>query len=371
MLTLKSMPSRRERALPSLDHAHALLREHGIVQFAREDVADLDSGFCLDDNTRALLVAVVFDSLGGHEAREIGERALRFIRDASAEAPCYHNMMDRHGAFTDEGASPESIGRLIWALGVTAVCARERAWRDAAWAQLEKASHAVGALTTSHARSYAMLGLAAITRPGAAAPCAPAARGATVRSESVRRWAQETLYAAAAAMQFEFERNAQPDWAWWEDRLTYDNARLPEAMVRAALALHEPSFGESGLEALQFLTALTQPHRMLVPIGAPHWYERGGARRIFDQQPLEAAAMVDAFLAALRFTGAPRYLDAAAVAYDWYRGRNTAGLVVADVASGGCHDAITENGLNPNMGAESTLAYLQASLFLSVAAERR
>jgi hypothetical protein len=106
-----------------------------------------------------------------------------------------------------------------------------------------------------------------------------------------------------------------------------------------------------------------------VPIGAPNWYARGGTRRMFDQQPLEAAAMVDAFLAALAFTGNQSFLDRAAVAYDWYSGRNSQGLVLVDGA-GGCHDAITSDGLNPNMGAESTLSYLQASLFLTAAVTR-
>lgn len=357
-------------ALPSLEHFAELLGDHGIIQFARGREADLDSGFCLDDNARALLVTVAYDRLGGSDsaATAMGTAALQFFADASADAPCYHNTMDRYGRFTDESASPESIGRMIWALGVAATCAADASWRDVAWKRLATIPHAVGALTTPHARAFAMLGLAAIVRPELAAPVAPIAGGESKRRGETITWARHTLYATAAAMQFEYERNATPDWMWWESKLTYDNARLPEAMVRAALALGEPKFGRVGLAALRFLASVTQPHRMFVPIGAPRWYERGGTRPLFDQQPLEAAAMVDANLAAFGFTGNPRYFNEATVANEWFHGRNVAGIFVADTSCGGCQDGITANGPNPNMGAESTLAYLQASLFLNASA---
>lgn len=370
MLTFNSEPAIEGRSLPLLAHCTRLLGEHGITQFCRAAEPDPDSGFCLDDNARALLVAVGYERFQPSSAsRKLGETAFAFIADASEQAPQYHHHMDRYGAFVDESASPEAIGRLIWALGVTAVCAPEASWQEAAWSQLENLAHAVGALTTPHARAFAMLGLCALASPTVAAPLPPAARRSDEQAETVRMWARETLYAMAAAMQFELDRNAAPQWMWWEDALTYDNARLPEAMLRASVALHEPRFGEAGMAALRFLGSITQPHRTFVPIGAPNWYARGGTRRIFDQQPLEAAAMVDAYLAALAYTENRSFFDRAAVAYDWYHGRNTQEIVVVE-SDGGCHDGVTQDGLNPNRGAESTLSYLQASLFLNAASMR-
>lgn len=354
-------------ALPSLEHFAELLGDHGIIQFARGREADLDSGFCLDDNARALLVSIAYTRLGGTDstAAAMGNAALQFFDEATAKAPRYHNMMDRCGRFTDESASPESIGRMIWALGITATCAGSESWRKAAWNRLKTLSHAVGALTTPHARAFAMLGLAAIVGADVASPIPPVSNGGSMHCGETITWARHTLYAMAAAMQFEYERSATPDWMWWESRLTYDNARLPEAMLRAGLALGEPKFASVGIAALRFLSLVTQPHGMFVPIGAPRWYERGAARPLFDQQPLEASAMVDANLAAFSFTGNIRFLDEAAVAYDWFFGRNVAGLVVVDATCGGCHDGVRVTGLNPNMGAESTLAHLQATLFLN------
>jgi hypothetical protein len=355
--------------LPSLVHFNRLMGEHGIVQFTQGRTPDLDSGFCLDDNARALLVAVAYLRAGEPDpvAQAMGNRCVEFFADASREAPCYHNVMDRAGTFTDECASPESVGRLIWALGVTATCAVDARWRAASWTLLSKISHAVGALTSTRALAYAMLGLAAIVDPAEASPVRPVPE--RLGDAAVQRWARETLYAMAASMRFEFLRSAEAGWMWWEPELTYDNARLPEAMLRAASALREPAFGETGIAALDFLAGVTQPSGMFVPIGAPGWYRKGGERPIYDQQPLEAAAMVDAFLAAERWLGNRSYRGEAYVAFEWFTGRNVSGLALADEDVGSCQDGITPEGLNPNMGAESTLAYLQAALFLGEEAQ--
>jgi hypothetical protein len=354
----------KQPSLPSLVHTNKLLGDHGIIQFTQGRKPDLDSGFCLDDNARALLVAVAYLREGDPDpvAQRMGDLAIEFFADASRSAPCYHNVMDRYGVFTDECASPESVGRLIWALGITATCAPYDTWRSAAWEQLAQISHAVGALSSIRARAYAMLGLAALVDPVEGSPVRPYP-SRTVDAD-VLRWARETLYAMAASMRFEFLRSMQPGWEWWEPELTYDNARLPDAMLRAACALREPSFADTGLASLEFLQKVTQPSGQFVPIGAPGWYRRGEERPLYDQQPLEAAAMVDAFLAAQRWTRDEGYLHEAHVAYEWFTGNNVAGLSLVDVDVGSCNDAITPAGLNQNMGAESTLAYLQAALFL-------
>jgi hypothetical protein len=275
-------------------------------------------GSGLDDNASALLVAVAYRRLGSFHpiATRMGDAALAFLAVAARDV---------------HDAPPESVGRLIWALGVTATCADLAAWRRAALILLPGAARAAKSLTSLRARAYAILGLAALVDPYEAAPVEPTFDRRC--DADVQRWARETLCVMATSMQSEFEESATGDRMWWEPELSYDNARPAEAMLRAAAALRAPELGETGLSALRFLVDLVQPAGTFVPIGAQH-------------QPLEAAATIGALVAAERLTRNESFLAAAQTTYAWFLGKNR---------GGGCRDA------------ESTLAYLQSALFLESA----
>jgi hypothetical protein len=324
---------------PPLHHLDRLCGEHGIIQFSKPDTQpDIDSGFCLDDNVRLLVLAlsILREDPGSTFAVNAGDRVFDFIAEASRETPIYHNMMDGEGRFTDRFASPESIGRLIRALGMVMRDSSEPRWRARAMVEMRRALVAVPALSSEHARAFAVLGLAAAVEAG-------------------QTQYTDTLRAFAEAMHFEFERNAAADWIWPLPAMTYDNGRLPEALIRAGQVLGEPAFLTSGERELDFLAGVVQPRDMFEPIGAPGWYERGGERPYYAQQPLEALAMMDAWIADGDSTRAR-------VDYEWFLGHNRDDLVVADLETGGCRDGIDGPGhLNPCMGAESTLAYLQAA----------
>jgi hypothetical protein len=329
-------------SMPSLGHVERLCGDHGIVQFANGDVPDLASGFCLDDNVRLLVLALSIRNRNPENtfAVEAGQCVLDFIADASCEAPIYHNMMDEHGNFTDRFASPESIGRLIRALGLVLRDSNDETWREVAAFELRRAMSALPALSSEHARAFAALGFASAVESGAIAYRAP-------------------LRAVAEAMNFELERNSREGWLWPLPEMTYDNGRLPEALMRAGQVLADDELAANGRRALEYHAGIVQPGDVFEPIGAPGWYPRGGERPYYAAQPLEALAMVDAWLA---------YGDSerAQIAYEWFLGRNREDCTVADEAIGGCHDGINgPHSLNENMGAESTLAYVQACVTMS------
>jgi hypothetical protein len=162
-----------------------------------------------------------------------------------------------------------------------------------------------------------------------------------------------------------YDAERADDWEWFEGSLLYDNARLPEALIRAGMALDDRAFVEIGLRTLDFYESVTLEGDVFVPIGNDGWHRRGGHRARFDQQPLEAAALVDAELAALAATGDGRRLANAERAFSWFVGGNTLGAVL--VRDGGCCDGLSEREVNRNMGAESTLAYLAAAFSLAEA----
>jgi hypothetical protein len=176
------------------------------------------------------------------------------------------------------------------------------------------------------------------------------------RSHEARR----TLEVLGRLLLDEFNAAATDDWPWWEPTLVWGNGRLPEAMLRAATALDDKAFGACGIRSLQFLGDVTHERNVFVPIGNDGWYPHGGTRARHDQQPIEACAMVDAWLAAEQYSGDARYRVRALEAFAWFVGANTERLIVADPQTGGCHDGIGVGRRNRNMGAESTLSYLAA-----------
>jgi hypothetical protein len=333
---------------PVLEHCLDMLGEFGIVQFARGTRPDPSSGYCTDDNARALLVAVntlLLDS-ANEDARRIGEITLSSLERAQLDDGGFHNLMDEHGRFVaDGGRSEDAVARAIWALGVTVRRTRDKAWRARATALLDKGWRAAAALSALRPRAYALLGATAC-----ASRIAPA---------------REVADALAARLLDEFEAAATDDWGWWEPVLTWGNARVPHAMLRAALITGSEPYRACGVRALEFLGGITQPDDLFIPIGNDGWYPRGGRRALYDQQPIEACAMVDAWLAAADLTGERAYRRQALHAFYWYFGVNTEGLSVANPETGGCHDGLHHAEVNVNMGAESTLSYLLAHVAIA------
>jgi hypothetical protein len=349
------------QGLPPLDHLRKLLVPAGVVQFSRGDVPDPSSGTCLDDNARALIVAVSVLSADPDSvhARQIGDAATAFIQRARRPDGAYHNFADIGGRFLDDIGSEDALGRMVWACGVASRCAADTQWKASALVSLEAALPAVLELRSMHARAYALLGLNAAVAPNTAAGLQPVGAGPPRPLADALVSALVTL---ADAFERDFRSAASTEWSWWAPVLTWGNARLPEAMLRSASVTGHKHYAETALRALDFLAEVTQSGDVFIPIGNAGWFPRGGHRARYDQQPIEACAMVDAWLAAYRLTGDVAYQRRAGVAFEWFLGRNTDGLALARPQTGGCCDGLRRGRVNENQGAESTLSYLQASL---------
>ncbi len=156
-----------------------------------------------------------------------------------------------------------------------------------------------------------------------------------------------------------YQANSDPDWPWFEDVLTYCNAKLPHALLVCGRSMSRDDMVEAALDALTWLAEVQQADEgHFIPIGCNGFYTRGGERARFDQQPIEAHAMVSACLEAHRATGEERWKVEAHRAFDWFVGRNDLRIPVYDPSSGGCHDGLQPDDVNRNLGAESTLAFL-------------
>jgi len=336
---------------PSLAHVVALSDDVGIAQHATRDVPNRHEGYCTDDVARAFMVALT--ALGHEPTREAAQALvpvyLAFLAHAQREDGRFHNFMSYERAWLDEVGSPDSNGRAIWALGVGTSTARE-SWRAVCLQLLERALPHITGFEFVRSRAYAALGLA------------HAHQALGGESESIR----STLRALGEDLAARHAAASGPGWDWFEDELTYDNARLPEALLRIGVALGDRPYVELGLRTLAFYASIVVEDGTFVPIGNAGWYRRGQVRARYAQQPLEAASFVDAALAAEAATGDPRYRGLAECGFAWFLGRNSRHAPMT--AGGGCYDGLEEGGVNQNMGAESTLAYVASALAVAAKA---
>ncbi len=347
--------------LPVLDHLRTLTDDTGIVQHATHDIPNRSTGYCTDDVARAFMVSVracAHPSLEP-EARRLGAIYLAFLLDAQLADGGFHNFLGYDRRWQDLRAGGDGFGRAVWALGFGMRHARRDSWRQLCDRMLVRALAQVPRADSVHALAYAGLGLAyALGAPGAHAPMQAGA--ALVRRE---------LEHVAVQLLARYDASAAPDWPWPERCMTYDNARLCEAFIRIGVALDDERLRGVGLTMLAFYEGIAIEDGIFVPIGNVGWYPRGGVRSRLGQQPLEAAAAVDAGLLAFSVTGEPYFRTFAEAGHAWFGGRNTANALL--VTDGGCRDGIDAHGPSTNMGAESTLAYLASALALAPVAEAK
>ena len=319
----------------------------GVVQHALENVPNRKFGYCTDDVARAFMVVLAHLRLSPSDklSQRLASTYLAFLQHAQLDDGRFHNFMDYDRRWLDEIGTHDSCGRAIWALGYGVANAPTERWRRVCTALLDRTIPSLESLEYIRSRAYAALGFSH----------ALSALQATRYSDALRYLAGEILVS--------YEANADAQWPWFEDRMTYDNARLPEALLRTGHVLQEPRYGEAGLAALAFYESVTTENGVHVPIGNEGWYVRAGPRARYAQQPLEACAMVDAELAAFDLTGDAGHVAAAELALEWYYGKNSRGVSMAN--GGGCYDGLSEDSVNANMGAESTLALLSAAFAMA------
>ena len=142
--------------------------------------------------------------------------------------------------------------------------------------------------------------------------------------------------------------------------MAYDNARLPEALIRTGLATGDTAMIDAGLRTLGWLIRKqTAPAGHFRPVGS-QGFHLDRTVLPFDQQPLEAAATIAACAAAQMADPSGDWLAEAARAFDWFLGANDLGIALVDADTGICRDGLHPDRANENCGAESVLSWLMA-----------
>lgn len=344
--------AKQTRELPEirLDHLVRMSDHVGILQHARYAIPRFETGYCIDDNARALLLSVMLEEAGIEHPKlpELTTRYAGFIDYAfNAEKKRFRNFMSFERQWMEEEGSEDSHARTLWALGACVGRTNTRSLRDWAALMFGQALPPLAEFTSPRAWAFGIIGIVEY-----------------LRRFSGDRVAAQCLETLTLNLIDRFEQSAHKDWQWFEDSLAYDNAKLSHALLLASRILPNGKAGKSleiGLRTLRWLVAeQTAESGHFRPIGNEGWYARGGQRAHFDQQPLEAQATVSACLEAYRATEELFWLEHARMAFEWFMGRNDIGLLLFDPKTGGCCDGVHIDRINQNQGAESTLSFLLA-----------
>lgn len=340
--------SREERVeLPKikLDHLRTLTDSIGILQHTKFSIPNRLEGYALDDNARALLAVAKYNELyNDSDIINLVETYLSFILSMQAPDGMFYNYMSHDLHLLDKRLT-DALGRVLWACGYILKTGMPPGIKNSAKEIFDRSLPWSFSSTSLRTKAYAILGLYYYRIPFPSDPNILLNMSALA----------ETLKAA-------YEAHSSPDWKWFEPYLTYANPRLAQALFLAYDFTRRKEFLDIAKETLDFLIEVQFIDKVFVPIGNRGWYNKGGERAIYDQQPLEAACMVEAASTALHVTGDEKYAEAASTAFEWFLGRNLKKVALYDPETGGCSDGLNPEGANLNQGAESTICYLLARL---------
>ncbi len=343
----KSIQRPGELPALKLDHVRRLTDGTGILQHAVYSIPKYDEGYTTDDNARALLLTVLADETAALPDGELSLLAARyqaFLQYAFNEhRRRFRNFLAYdHRSWLEEVGSEDSHGRALWALGTVVGRWPREGVREWAVQLFEWGLQPTLEFRSPRAWAFTLLGIHEyLTR---------------FSGDRIAAGVQEELADRLVAL---YRHTSGEGWRWFEDSLSYCNGRLSHALLLTGRSTGRDELVEIGRESLSWLADLQRDDDgHLVPIGNRGFYRRGGERARFDQQPVEAHAMVSACLEAFRATNEPRWMEEAQRAFDWFVGRNDLHAPIYDPVSGGCHDGLQPDHVNANQGAESTLAFL-------------
>lgn len=329
-----------------LDHFLRMTDSIGVFQHALHNVPNFAEGYCTDDNARALILTVLLENLGTVNPLrldDLASRFLGFVRYAwDPKAARFGNFLSFQRNWADASFSEDSHGRAVWALGVCIRRTQNQGFSQMAAEIFEQALTPVSSFSSPRAWAFALIGADEYQQrfPGDLA-------------------ARNRIEALAAGLRRLYDENSGPDWRWFEPSLSYDNAKLPHALIVAGRSLGNEKALRSGLDSLHWLVGMqTSPRGHFQPVGADRTFERGQPKPVFDQQPIEAYSTVSACLEAYRTTKDGQWYHEAEKAFQWFLGANDLGIPLYEASNGGCYDGLHVDRVNRNQGAESTIAFL-------------
>lgn len=330
------------------EHLETLTDSTGVIQHAIFSIPNRRTGYTTDDNSRALIAAVMeYERTGSRQILQLVSRYLSFLHYAQTPSGRFHNFMAFDQVWLDDLSSDDCFGRVLWACGYTLQAELHPNVKKVAKQLFESAFRWVTLTMSPRSRAYTIMGCYyyLLHEPD---------------NENVRA----KMVDLAESLCKQFYLYATEDWVWFEHVLTYSNGMLPRALFMAYERTGNEEYLKVANQALDFLTEVCIIDGTLHPIGCNGWYIRGQERAWYDQQPVDPLGHTYSYVSAYDATKDEKHLANAKICFDWFFGNNSVGESLYDPVTGGCFDALSQAGANLNQGSESTIACLLAQLLM-------
>ncbi|KRD61218.1 glycosyl transferase family 1 [Flavobacterium sp. Root935] len=341
-----------------LRHIKRLTTELGIIQFSKISIPDLDSGYTLDDNARALIAFCMHYKL----TQDKDDLAyiliyLDFIQRCQKPKGDFINYVDQenreHVEQNAEVNLEDSNARAIWALGTVVSLSdilpeaiTKKATRcllnSLKWTETIQSPRSIGFAT----------------------------KGLYLYHSTI-----PNLYVAAiinklnAKLLKNYEDTATEDWKWFENYLTYGNGVLPESMLYAYLITNKPIYKKVALDSLDFLISKTFVNGDFKAISNRSWHHKGSEPQQYGEQPIDVTYTIQTLNAFYDAFKTPEYKKKMRIAFNWFLGKNHLNQIMYNPVSGGGYDGLEKENVNLNQGAESTVCFLTARLLMEKLAQ--
>ena len=343
-VTARTPPPPPPQPQLKLRHLETMSDHTGIFQHAIYNVPNFHEGYCTDDNARAFILTVLLEELGmsSEKVERLASSYLAFLWYAFDGNTCrFRNFMSYSRQWLELHGSEDSHARALWAVATALGRSKNVGHRKLCALLFQRGLPPVARFSSPRAWAFTLISIHEYLR--------------TLSGDRVVGKMRDTLTSMLVGL---FHANASADWQWFERIATYDNAKLSHALILSGYWTSQGETLDIGLRSLRWLLeAQTTPDGHFAPIGCHGFWPRGGEKARFDQQPLEAHAMVSACLEAFFVTRDDFWHAAARRCFDWFVGRNDLGQPLYDATTGGCRDALLQDHLNQNQGAESSLAF--------------
>ena len=352
-----------------LDHLKLLTDDVGIIQHTNLGVPARRYGYSTDDVGRALvaLTQLIDSQKKAEEFWKLITTYMSFLEYAQIETGHFHNFMSYNREFLDEKGSEDTLGRAIYGLGHVVSCSYlSKNMCTLANTLIRKSRSEIENLGSPRAKAYAMCGLYEMLRAGVDADEFESVFNShrdTVKSVDslVEKDNFESIFISHADSLVDlYEANHKEDWNWFEPTVTYSNAKLSESLLLAYNYTKDITYRKIGLTTLDFLTEIQWRGDFFDLVGNHGWYSYNEDKPLFDQQPIEAGYLTQAYISAYEIVRERKYLELAKYSFEYFLGRNRLRTVMYDYSTGGVFDGLGSDGMNCNQGAESVICFLMA-----------